>query len=232
MSEEIGFTFHAWPWPWANEEDIPSTIRGALGDVLRETWEVQQRPLEGEELAPNKTPTLMVDGTWNYGLLGAGEIDEDVLQEAGIAYVIYDSAKYEFNAGLRWWHPGMEEPREEASDQDYNVVMTRRDWEKLLESKPRDDQVADLVSEFFANPWLWDPPADHQIKVPPDEDEIAAEHVRTDAELLERIVGDEVSNALALLVLNEDHRAYLEQHDPKALEQARAALGLPVEVTA
>jgi hypothetical protein len=67
---------------------------------------------------------------------------------------------------------------------------------------------------------------------------VSAKHARADADALERTVAGavtddnvhevwaEVENALAVLIATPRIRGFLEKHDPQALEQARAALGL------
>lgn len=60
---------------------------------------------------------------------------------------------------------------------------------------------------------------------------------RKDAEWLEQTLPPsnehgELSNALAVLIVTPKIRAFLEANDPKALEQAREALGLPEVVPA
>lgn len=171
MSEMIQSALRAWPWPVEHDKQVeqsldltPSWLREALEQQF-DSYDLGLATVGRDE---DGMWVLEWDGEWNYGLVGNCENLLTLFQENDIAYVVTDDAKYEFEAEIVWWHPGMEKERHEQGSQDSGHVLTKQRLEELRERATdleddemgitREQVLGGLLDEFFEDPWSWKPP--------------------------------------------------------------------------
>jgi hypothetical protein len=112
MSEAIGCSIEI-------GGDLPEELYKELVNVVNDDiYELNQYPPENIKALGKKTLTW--SGTADYGLISGVMA---FCEEHNLSYIHKCDAKYEYDATVTWWTPGMKEPCEIKSDNDQDALV-------------------------------------------------------------------------------------------------------------
>ena len=102
---------------------------------------------------PQRGPVLVLeDDQASYGVAQFKQTDgiPELCRALGLAYLLFDDGRYEYNGSEEAWAPGMAAPRRRARLASGTVALPVDEFARLAERSDNAEQLVQLVRAYFA----------------------------------------------------------------------------------